>query len=175
MTHNGNIWPDNCLILGCVCLCYMNCFSSMASLSCSYSLFWQPLQSCLPPWWLHWTQWRSRIRQQFGAVVAKWDSWLPRAFPVTFHLYSRQCTVCLPIKAKFRSRAFTYDNIRVLTSSYYYSFVWRFQKCMNCSCSSKDTKVIRFLIFRKIGFLNFAILKSSSNSEMDVLIKKFLN
>ena len=84
-------------------------------------------------------------------------------------------TVCSPIKAKFRSRAFTYGNIRVLTSSYYYSFVWRFQKCMNCSCSSKDTKVIRFLIFRKIWFLNFAILKSSSNSEMDILIKKFLN
>ena len=32
-----------------------------------------------------------------------------------------------------------------------------------------------FLIFRKIGFLNFAILKSSYNSEMDVPIKKFLN
>ena len=34
---------------------------------------------------------------------------------------------------------------------------------------------MRFLIFRKIGFLNFAKLKRSSNLEMDVLIKKFLN
>ena len=83
-------------------------------------------------------------------------------------------TVCSPIKAKFHSWAFTCGNIRVLTSSYYYSFVWRFQKCMNGSCSSKDTKVIRFLIFRKIGFFNFAILKSSSNPEMAILIKKSL-
>ena len=79
-------------------------------------------------------------------------------------------TVCSPIKAKFRSRAFTCGNIRVLTSSYYYSFVQRFQKCMNGCYSSKDKKVIRFLIFWKIGFLNFASLKSSSNSEMAVLI-----
>ena len=51
-------------------------------------------------------------------------------------------------------------------------------------CGSKDKKVIRFLIFRKFGFFNFAILKSSSmqvlgvsssSSEMDVLIKKILN
>ena len=78
-------------------------------------------------------------------------------------------------KAKSRSWALTCGNIRVLTSSYYYSFVWRFQKCMNGCCSSKYKKVIRFLIFRKFWFLNFAILKSSSNLEMAVLIKKFLN
>ena len=36
---------------------------------------------------------------------------------------------------------------------------------MNGCCSSKDTKVIRFLIFQKIGFLNFAILKSSPKSK----------
>ena len=33
---------------------------------------------------------------------------------------------------------------------------------MNGCCSSKNKKVIRFLIFRKIGFLNFAILKKCS-------------
>ena len=47
-----------------------------------------------------------------------------------------------------------------------------FKKCMNGCCSSKDKKVIRFLIFRKIGFLNFAILKSYPNSEKGPLIKK---
>ena len=73
--------------------------------------------------------------------------------------------MCSPIKAKFRSRALTCGNIRFLTLPYYYSFVWRFLKCMNGCCGSKNKKVIRFLIFRKIGFLNFAILKSSSNSE----------
>ena len=35
-------------------------------------------------------------------------------------------TVCLPIKAKFRSWALTCGNIRFLTLPYYYSFVWRF-------------------------------------------------
>ena len=35
-------------------------------------------------------------------------------------------TVCMLIKAKFRSWALTCGNIRFLTLSYYYSFVWRF-------------------------------------------------
>ena len=83
-------------------------------------------------------------------------------------------TVCSPIKAKFRSRAFTCGNIRFFTLPYYYSFVWRFLKCMNGCCSLKDKKVLRFLIFRKIGFFNFAILKSSPNSETGTLIKKWL-
>ena len=38
--------------------------------------------------------------------------------------------------------------------------------------AQKTKKVIRFFIFRKIGFLNFAILKSSPNSETGPLIKK---
>ena len=62
------------------------------------------------------------------------------------HLLS---TVCSPIKAKFRSWALTCTNIRFLTLRYYYGFVWRFQKCMNGCCSSKDKKLIRFLIFSK--------------------------
>ena len=88
--------------------------------------------------------------------------------------YLNLLTVCSPIKAKFRSRAFTCGNIQILTLPYCYSFVWRFLKCMNGCCSSKDKKVIRFLIFRKIGFLNFAILKSSPNSETGTKIKKCL-
>ena len=71
-------------------------------------------------------------------------------------------TVCSPIKAKFRSWALTCANIRFLTLRYSYGFVWRFQKCMNGCCSSIDKKVIRFLIFRKIGFLNFCDFKKFS-------------
>ena len=95
-------------------------------------------------------------------------SWL---FP-TEYIWFGISTVCLPIKAKFRSRAFTCGNIRFLTLPYYYSFVCIFQKCVNGCCSSKDKKVIRFLIFRKIGFLNFAILKCSPNFETGTQIKK---
>ena len=73
--------------------------------------------------------------------------------------YLLDCTTtnseCSPIKAKFRSWAFTCGNIR-LTSSYYYSFVWRFQKCMSMVVVAKSyKKVVRFWIFRKIRFLNF--------------------
>ena len=42
---------------------------------------------------------------------------------------------------------------------------------MNGCCSSKDKKVIKVFDFSK-KFLNFAILKSSPNSETDHLIKK---
>ena len=35
-----------------------------------------------------------------------------------------------------------------MTLHYYYSFVCRFQKCVNGSCAFKDKKVTRFLIFK---------------------------
>ena len=40
-----------------------------------------------------------------------------------FQIYYLVCTVCSPIKAKFRSRALTCGNIRFLTLPYYHSFV----------------------------------------------------
>ena len=46
---------------------------------------------------------------------------------------------------------------------------------MNGFCSSKDKKSYGVFYFSENWILNFAILKSSYNSEMDVLIKKFLN
>ena len=69
-------------------------------------------------WWM--PCWKTNKTEQLPSITTKYFMVI-----LPMRLESEHNQVCLPIKAKFRSRAFTSGSIWFLTP-FYYSFVWRF-------------------------------------------------